>query len=73
LTLIKIVKDGGDSGKDRDTFPSWGLVVRGPKELRILSRQPQEQVLWLGRLLAKWSGLTLKDAGSPVNLAYETL
>jgi len=70
MTLIKTVKDGGQGG---DSFHSWGLVVRGRKELRILSRQPQEQVLWLGRLLAKWSGLPLKDGGSPVYPKYETL
>lgn len=76
LTLLMIVKDGGEGlegVKDGDTFHSWGLIVRGPKELRILARQPQEQILWLGRLLAKWSGLTLKDAGAPVSRTYETL
>lgn len=76
LTLLKIVKDGGEGVegvKDGDTFHSWGLIVRGPKELRILARQPKQQILWLGHLLAKWSGLTLKDAGTPVSMTYETL
>jgi len=45
------IKDGGE---DEDSFPSWGLNVRGARRMSLLSRQPIDKSDWLGKLLAEY-------------------
>jgi hypothetical protein len=68
--LIKIVKDGGE---DSGSFQTWALVVTGALEICILAQQRRDKILWLGDLLAKWSGLTLQDGAGRVYPLFRPL
>ncbi|WP_428303594.1 hypothetical protein [Lacipirellula sp.] len=70
LKLIKIVKDGGE---DDNSFDTWALIVTGPLEICILAQQRRDKILWLGDLLAKWSGLTLQDGAGRVYPLFRPL
>lgn len=59
IEAIQQVKDGGDG---EDSFPTWGLVVEGEKDVAILSRQPIEKSEWLGPILADWIGVEYRTA-----------
>jgi hypothetical protein len=66
MRLVKQYKDGGEG---EDTFPSWGVHIRGKWEgnwlmwlTPLLERQPYEQSEWLARVLADWYGVELERA-----------
>lgn len=47
-----------DGGVGEDSFPTWGLEVQTTIGRRCLVfRQPHEQSLWLGGVVAKWAGV----------------
>lgn len=54
IKSVAQIKDGG--GGD-DSFPSWGLIVEGRRNLRVLSRQEYEKSEWLGQVIADWAGV----------------
>ena len=46
-----------DGGKGDDSFPTWGLRVETTiRKTSLIYRQPYQQSLWLGHVLAKWAG-----------------
>jgi hypothetical protein len=51
IEYFEQVKDGGEG---RDSFPSWGLKVRGRRGISLLARQPLEKSDWLGRILSEF-------------------
>ncbi|AFY37297.1 hypothetical protein Lepto7376_0923 [[Leptolyngbya] sp. PCC 7376] len=48
------IKDG-DRGKD--SFPSWGLQLKGKSSITLIFRQPYEKSEWLGQMIADWAKL----------------
>ncbi|MBN1998587.1 hypothetical protein JW935_13595 [candidate division KSB1 bacterium] len=58
ITHITQIKDGGE---DDDSFPSWGLLVEGPKPGRLIYRQPPEVSSWLGNVVARWAGVEFSE------------
>lgn len=59
---VRAVRQVQDGGQGEDSFPSWGLKVKGRKTRSALSRQEFEKSLWLGRVLALWSGAPFEQA-----------
>ncbi len=59
ITRLVQVQDGGQGD---DSFPSWGLKAEGAEKVTLLFRQPRESSLWLGSILARWSGLPFVEA-----------
>ena len=73
IRSLRQIKDGGRSGREsthpRDSFPSWGLMIRAREDRRpwiasgtggeraILARLPYQHSEWLGDFLARWAGV----------------
>lgn len=53
IGVVRQVKDGGEQ---EDSFPSWGLRLESRKAMTLIYRQPYASSLWLGQLIALWSG-----------------
>lgn len=58
LRYLEQVKDGGEG---EDSFPSWGLVAHGAEKTTLIYRQPHNKSLWLGRILARWTGAEFRE------------
>jgi hypothetical protein len=56
------VKDGGE---DEDSFPSWGLKLKGDTDVSLITRQPYPKSRWLGRRIARWAEVTFVEAPPP--------
>lgn len=61
-SAIKIVRQIKDGGEGEDSFPSWGLVVEGATDLKLLSRQKIEKSAWLGPIIARWAGVEYESS-----------
>jgi hypothetical protein len=59
---VRSVRQVQDGGQGDDSFPSWGLKVRGRQGRSALSRQEYEKSQWLGRVIALWSGAPFTEA-----------
>lgn len=44
-----------DGGRGRDSFPSWGLQIRGDQTINLIMRQPYDISHWLGQVIASWA------------------
>jgi hypothetical protein len=53
-TAIAVFRQVRDGGHEEDSFPSWGLELRGKRTVRLIARQPLEKSDWLGELLSEW-------------------
>lgn len=59
ITQVKQIKDGGEG---KDSFHSWGLnIMYRNKEVGIISRQPHEKSLWLGKIISSWTNVPFKS------------
>ncbi len=56
---VRQVKDGGEG---EDTFPSWGLVVQGLRDVELLGRQDIEKSAWLGPIVAGWADVAYEPS-----------
>lgn len=54
--VVRVVQSK-DGGEGRDSFPSRGLDLETDKEVELIYRQPYEQSLWLGQVMARWAGV----------------
>lgn len=63
IIKVRQVKDGGEGPEDG--FPSWGLVLVGERQGKVLSRQPFEKSEWLGPVIAKWAGVEFEPEAPP--------
>jgi hypothetical protein len=52
------VKDGGG---DEESRPSWGLTIEWDESASLISSQPHEKSLWLGRTLSGWAGVEFTE------------
>lgn len=54
IEVVRQIKDGGEG---EDSFPSWGLVMEGERNIKILSKQEIEKSSWLGPIIAEWANV----------------
>lgn len=52
---IRRVVQVQDGGRGKDSFPSWGLKIKGSKKASLIFRQPYEKSYWLGEFVANWA------------------
>ncbi|MGV3615618.1 MAG: hypothetical protein ACO1SV_09820 [Fimbriimonas sp.] len=56
------IKDGGEGD---DSFPSWGLELKGKPKLTLIYRQPHATSLWLGKVIGHWARIEFQPLPPP--------